>query len=280
MARLPEYRPLMDPAAGTRLDLPRANAGAFGAQVGDALMTTGQRLQSLAEARQRQQQQRDENAALTDAARRAAELEAQIERVRMEARETAAADGAGHADAVLGRFDRLAADLGAEIQTDNARQWWERQIIRARGQLDSQEFGFEAGLRAQKVVDDFSSARDLSANNLFTNPSREALDAKIESFGAIVDQLQIPAGARSKLKSETREAFGMFYALGRAERDPYGLRQEIDQGELNDIVRPQDLARIRNAADREIRGIQAQMRASMAATTGSAGSRSQVSEVR
>ncbi|MFA5580503.1 MAG: hypothetical protein WDA25_00960 [Paracoccaceae bacterium] len=256
MARIPIYQSRIDPRVGTSLDLPRAGAESFGGGFGQSLERLGAGMTARDERRRRADEEAQENAALTAAARSVEEVNAASDKARAEARANAAADGAGHAEAVLEDFDQRQNAVLAGITNEKARNWAERQFIRRRGDLDVQESAWATGLRATAVVGDYAQSRDIAANGLFTAPDRRSLDSAMEAHGELIDGLRIPADAKAKLKTETRQIFGASYARGLAERDPHALRAEIDSGALNDVLAPDAIATLRNRADTEIRSIE------------------------
>lgn len=256
MARIPTYSSQVSPGVGTSLSLPRANADMFGAQVGDALQRTGHMMARRAA----EKQQREENAGLTSAALAFETFNADFAESRRKARETAVADGAGHEDALLADFDTRTGALLRGAQGERAKQWLQLQVARMRGGVRVQEGGFATGLRAGKVALDYQGSRDLAANALFTLPSRKALDETVLGHDALVDALELPADAKGKIKAENLQLFAVQYARGLRESDPYALRAELDKGELNGMLGPDQLASLRTGVDTEIRGREAQVR--------------------
>jgi hypothetical protein len=260
MARIPQYQSRIDPRVGAEVNLPRANADMFGAGLGESLQRAGGQMAVRQERQRREAEEAAENAQLTEAARAFEEANAAIAKERLTRRESAPETGEGHAEGVLASFDAQRAAALERVTSPKAKDWLDRQFIRVRGDIDVQESGFAAGLRASKVVGDYSASRDLAANALFTMPERKGLDTTIAAHDELVDGLRLPADAKAKLKAENRNAFAEQYARGLSELDPYALRAEIDKGDLNALLQPDALAALRNRADSEIRGREAQAR--------------------
>lgn len=266
MARLPIYRSLTDPRQGASIDLPRASEEAFGAGFGASLQRAGGLIEQRGRRMAAEAEEKADNAAMTEAARLFEEANAATIKGLQDLRDGAPEDGAGHVDRALADLDKRRDDVLGRLQgNEKARSWAERGFIRLRGDVEVKEAGFAAGLRANKVVSDYSSARDLAANGLFTNPDRAGLDATISAHDEVVDGLTVSAEVKAKLKAENRALMAEQYARGLAERDPYRLRAEIDSGAMNALLKPDQLAEMRNRADTEVRGREAQARMEEAA---------------
>lgn len=263
------YRRQIAPAR-TVAGAPMASTDAFGGSLGESIERAGATMQAVADRRRRAEEEQAESAAMMDAARRYEEANADIERRRMEAREQAEADGAGHTDAMLATFDQVQTELLDATTHEKARNWLELQLIRRRGAIDVQESSWAAGRRVGKMVGDYEMARDAARADLFTNPSMDNLAATITAYDELAAGLNVPADVREQLRAEIGPLFGKSYAQGLAERDPYTLRGQIDAGELSDIVDPDDLAVLRNRADVEIRGREAARRAEIRAAEAAA----------
>lgn len=260
MARIPIYTRQVGPEAGTAIDLPRMSADATVGALGDGLARLGWRMDQS----QARRAAEADNQAVTDAGLKIATFEAETAKAAQQARATAPADGAGHAEAVLADFDARRAALIDSIDNPRARTWAERQLIEARGRLDVSESGYARGLAAQKVAGDFQQQRDLVQNNLYTSPTRANLDAALAAQESLIGNLAVPADLKQKLAEETRQGLALSYAQGLAERDPYQLRSVVDGGQLNALLDPQAMAALRNRADSEIRGREAAARAEAA----------------
>jgi len=260
MPRIPGYERQVDPRVGASFDAPRVGPDAFGAQVGDVLQAIGGRMQQVDERKRREAEAAADDAAAVDAARLFEETNAAAEKARATLREQASGDGAGHAETVLSDFDRRRDAALEGITNPKARKWAELQFIRLRGNLDVQESGYAAGLRATKIVTDYSTARDLAANALYTRPDPERLVETLTAHRALVAGLSVSEEIKGKLNAENVDRFGSSYVQGLAERDPYEARRQIDGGALNAVLNPEDMARLRNRVDTEIRGREAQAR--------------------
>ena len=260
MARIPVYQSVTRPAQGATIDLPRASPEAFGAGIGESLERLGGTMQREAVRKRREAEEAADNAAMTDAAKQVELARADVQKQVQTARDGAAADGAGHVDGLLAFADQRTGKVLDGITNSRARAWAERQFIALRGDVDVRESGWAAAMRAGKVAGDYGEARDLRANSLFTMPDRADLDRAVTEHDEIVDGLALPADVKAKLKTENRHQFSESYARGLAERDPYALRKQIDDGNLNGLLAPDALAGLRNRADSEIRGREAAAR--------------------
>jgi hypothetical protein len=264
MARIPIYQRQTSAAVGTQLDLPRASAEAFGGGFGASLERAGGQMRQREMRAEREAQEAADNSAMTEAALAVERAQADINKRALAARESAGADGSGHAEAVLTYLDERSGEVLGAISNPRARQWAELRLTSLRGDVDVREAGWAAGLRAAKTAGDYSMARDVAANGLFTAPDRRQLDTTVAQHEQLVDGLALPADVKAKLKAENRAQFAESYAQGLAERDPYALRGEIDGGSLNALLNPDAIATLRNRADGEIRGREAQVRAEQA----------------
>lgn len=258
MARIPVYQPMTRAGEGTDIRLPRTDAEAFGAGVGAGMEQLGGAISRDAMRRRREAAEAADNAAMTSASKDVADAWVATRLFAEEAQQTAAADGSGHVDGVLADLDARRDAVLGNIQNERARQWAERRFNDYRADLEWREGSWAAGMRAAKVRRDAAESRDLLRNILFTSPNRADLDKTIATRAEWVDMLALPADAREKLKSEDRQLFAESYARGLAEQDPYALRREIDNGSLNALLAPDAIATLRNRADSEIRGREAE----------------------
>ena len=261
MARIPTYERRVDGAAGAAINLPRANAGDFGAGLGQSVERAGFLMMDRDAANAAAERKANKNAAMAEVAKKLAQGEAAILTGQREARAAAAVDGEGYLDAAMARFEQVKSAVLDGITDPDARAWAEQRLIPMGAKVEVDEGGYAAGLRSAKVVGDFSAGRDIAANNLFTDPTPARLGDTLAAQGALVNLLNAPPDVREKIRAETSERLTLSYAQGLAERDPYALREQIDAGALNAMLPPEKLGTLRNKADTEIRGREAAAKA-------------------
>lgn len=245
------YQSGVQPDAGS--PVVQADAGSFGGRTAAALGGIEDR--AIGD----MQRRRSENAR-TSAGVKLAQLSADSAEAVNAARANAQPDGSGHRDSVLVEFDKRAEVATADIGDRETQNWARVQLAQERARLQVQEGGWEAGRRTEAMVGNVTKAVDLSRAALFAAPSPDALVQQLQLQDGVIDALALSDADKDKLRTETREKLGLAYAQGRAERDPYALRSEIEGGFYTGLVDPDRLAALHNRADTEIRGREAAKR--------------------
>lgn len=257
MPKIPGYERQVSATAGATIDLPRADPRAFGGQIGAALEGAGQDLAR----RTLRAEAEAEDAERLKAQAAYAKTRAEALKFRQEARNAAAADGAGHREAVLADFDKRRELALGQVSNPRVRQQLETQFETFRSELDLDEDGYVAGLKATKVAGDTQAAIELDANSLYTDGRAETLAADVARWQQTIDALGVPAAVKVKLGAYARNRLSRSLVEGMAERDPYAARELLKSGALNAMIDADSMTAIGNRIDSEIRGREAQQRA-------------------
>lgn len=265
MPAIPVYQPQVDPAGSAQL--PGVTPEQLGANVGAAIRYVGQQQEGVEEGRKVEERrqaaikrQRDDEDAQADAAVKFATFQAQQNKARLDAREVAPAGAVDHAKIVLQGFDQGAADVSATVTNPKAQAWLKTRMAELRGDIDVDESTFERGARVAKMTSDIGTAREVTSNNLFTDPTVKNFQDALKAWDTTRDALSIPADVKAKLDTETRDLYGTSFVRGLAQKDPYAARQLLQSGQLNSIIDGKHLPSLNEAIDGEIRGREAEVR--------------------
>lgn len=257
MPRIPGYERQVSAGGAEVLNLPRYDARDFGGQVGVGLQQVGAAFGDRAA----RIEEASENAARMDAARRYAEAEAAANKARAARRQTAAADGTGHLDAVLQDVDGITANALEGVTNPRARAALETQFLQLRSRLDLDEDGYATGLRSVKTATDAQSAIDIEANTLYTSGTPEQLGEALGRWDTNLGSMQLAPDEKGKLERYAKSRLSRSLIEGMAERDPYQARELLRSGSLNAFIDADNMTAIGNRIDAEVRGREAARRA-------------------
>lgn len=176
----------------------------------------------------------------------------------------------------IAREARTNAEGGARGHTLRMREAWEAQRdsllegitdrdVKARAITQFEEVGqrfrtgeadWEDGKRAEKMVFDFSAARDMGANRVrrLGNPSDYTAELEIQ-FEAI-DALGVDENSKDKLRGETEQIYAVQFLRGRIDEDPGVAKALLAGGAFDAILQPNQVEALMNGADVEIRSQQ------------------------
>lgn len=248
------YESRMNPGVAT--EQTRATPQAFGAGVAEAI--GGVERTALAIRDQERQREQQDQLAATNVELAQTEADIALEAARL--RETAAPEGAGHADAALAAFDARADAIKAKIKDPDVARQTGVHLAQARGRLQVSEGGWEAGRKANALVTNIQTAVDIDRSTLTAKPDKALFVDAMARHKAVIDGMGLDAETREKLWTETRQGLGLSFGQGLAERNPYAAVQAINSGYFTGIIDPDKLAALKNRADTEIRGIEAAQR--------------------
>lgn len=240
---------------------PMADAGDFGAQVGQAISRVGDTMhRSEISAYQVERRQAADQEAADFNARFAAARE-RMDRLSVDMRNNAAPGAAGHADAIAAAWSKEQEGLLQGLTETRLIQNARAQMGEFGSRLRSSEYQYEQGARIGKVVADYGNTESAGANRILTAPNDDAYAEETRIADAGLDAMQgIPADVREKLRTATHQR----YAIARINRlnreNPNAAVALIDAGAFNDTLTPEQLEQARRGSEVELRRDEAEKR--------------------
>jgi len=259
MARAPVYRAGTNPGGTPAFS--GADPASFGAGVGRALQEVGD---SMERRREREFQRRREEEAANAGVAMAA-ITGEIDVLATQSRETAAAGGEGHTEAVLAELDKRTEELLGGVENERVRQAYRGQAADLRARIQAREEGWQAGARVNHKVEQLDKTGTLLANTQATNPTPEGLEGALGQVEAQVGLLDLAENVKTQVVREQQRKVAAAWGNAMVERDHEALVAVIDAGALNPYLEPEDLDRLRDGALVEGRRRDAAERARLAA---------------
>lgn len=233
---------------------------AYGAGVGRAISEAGQTLHQ-SELRDYQIQRRaTADSEATDFARRFAEYRLTMDEAVKAQRNGGAPGGAGHVDAIKGAYDKGRDSLFAGITEESVRRQAEQQFTAFGSSLLERESTWAEGARVGKVLDDFTSYRNIGANRVRGLSDQGAYQDEVKLAYSYIDGLNLDPQAKAKLQRETDQTYAVSFFNGAIDRDPVGARAILLSGKFNDVLEPQQIEQLLNGSAVEIRRADAEAR--------------------
>ena len=233
--------------------MPTANPDAYGAQVGRALEQVGntvqqERLQDYAIERRLTADEQ----AVTFQKEFALAREDADEAART-ARQSAAAGGRGHADAMAVFWEEKREALLSGITEDAVRQRAGAQFEEVGARFRSGEEAWEDGARAERTVTDYAEARDIGANRVRRLSSPADLTEELKLQFDVIDDLQLNEDGKEKLRDETEAMYNVAFLKGRIDDDPAVAKALLVNGVYDEILSPREIEGLERDADIGIR---------------------------
>lgn len=246
-----------------------ADPGAFGA-VGRAIANVGEGLEHVDAA----VRQRDRDYELLDAAKRSAQIGADIDDYARQAEE-AAAPGAPIRDQVLQHFDKMRDEALGGIGDERVRRRFDLQYAEMRARLQARTGATDAGRRAAKGVSDFTEAMRLNAGRLRVSGGDAGTFGEVmHASESMLDALDIPEENKAKLKPMLGQA-----AAAWAEGMPAEKRLALLRGGyLNQYLDPDQLDALIKGAEVDLRRDEVEQRRDLALAKADAVSRINLAE--
>lgn len=247
MARETIFRP--DVGGGRAIQLPMANAEAFGSGIGRAIDQAG----SVVKAQERD----DEWAAK---AVQVESFETELSSRLTEMRASPAAGGAGHSEAALKAFDEGRDRLLGDVRDSRIRQRLSVELAQRRSAIAAREGQWETGKRIDSRFQNIREAGEIAVNRLASDPTPENLDLTLRGIHERYDGLDI-GGADAKDAAARQEEQRAVEAYLRGLRDKGQAAEAIaaiDGGQFDELLTPEQRAQVRSEVDVVVRREQSQ----------------------
>lgn len=246
--------------------LPNAPASAFGAEIGAAVAQAGQQIhrQELREFEIDRQNRADSEAANFN--RRFTDVRAAYDVASIDARNSAAAGGAGHAARMAEWWEKQSAGLLDGISDSRVRRQAEAQLQDFGARTGSAEYAWAEGARVKKLVSDTGEATAIAANRARRNHDQTAFEQElvlgrqaIEAMPGVADDL------KDGLIQQHDSALAGGFLTGLIDTNAKAVAPLLDSGRFDDLLDPGVQEQLRSRADVEIRRAAAAARAEAAA---------------
>lgn len=249
-------------------NLPQASGAAFGAGIGQSISELGGVLHDSNVRAYRLERQNTADSEAADFNARFAAAREEADKTSIDARNNAAAGGAGHADQTKAWWDERQAGLLDGITDDRIRRSAEQQLNEFGSRFRSTEYQWQEGARIGKVVTDTQAATELAANRAYrahdTKSFGEELSLGRQSIEAYVG---VPDDVKDKLIKHHDETVSVSYLNGIVDTNPKLVASLLDSGAFDGIVSPKQADSLRNGAQVEVRRTEAVARAEAAHQT-------------
>lgn len=249
MASEAGYEVRTGPSAGPGPVLSRPED--FGAGVGQALEQFGAVKHNAAVRAFELERQQKRASEAADFASKFAQYRAGMDTQIAQLRDTAAAGGAGHAEAVKKIYEAGRDALFAGITEDSVRRQAQVQFDESMAAATSRESLWQTGQQVAKLTLDAGTANDTSANRIRTNP--EALGEELGTRLKEIAALPVGPDVRDKLGKEyTQQAYDSYFR-GLVDRGQAPLaKQLIESGQHDDVLSPQQRGNLLTDAEVQI----------------------------
>ncbi|MDR6847184.1 hypothetical protein [Sphingomonas sp. BE137] len=246
------YQPQVAP--GNTAGIPLAQPQDFGAGVGQGIEQLGGALHRGAIDAYKIERQQRADAQAADFNVRFAQAREDADKASIDARTNAAPGGAGHADQMAQWWADRKATLTDGITEDSLRRSASAQINEFGSRFETAEYQFEAGARVGKIATDTQSATEIAANRAYRQQDPKAFGEEF-SLGrqSLENMTGVPAEVRQKLIKDYEEKVSVGFLNGVKDRNPSAVKLLLDSGGFDDLVSPQQMERLRDGAQVEIR---------------------------
>lgn len=239
---------------GGAVGMPRASAAAFGAGIGAGMVDIADSLHRAdmnARAIERQQTADSEAAGFNATF---AKLREEADGAAVDARNNAQPGGAGHAEAMRAWWEKRAAGLTDGITDERVRRSANTQLLEFGGRLGASEYQWQEGRRVGKIVTDQGDMRATAANRAFRLADPKAFAEEMSLGRQGIEALQgVPEDVRDGLLRDYEQAVSVSFFNGMIERDPASVTRVLGTGAFDDILQPEQMERLRNGADIQVR---------------------------
>ena len=232
---------------------PERSASAFGAEIGGAMREAGQALHEdeLRARRLELQRQREADAAEAGVylARRLGDLDTRIGDLR----DGAGPGAAGHRETVTAEVDASLDQFLEAIPNEDVRRHYQEQVADSRRRLIGQEDGWFRGRRIEHQVTNLRETWRLLGNQLQTRPDPAAFQEFLGQVETGVEAAGLSADIAAGLAREGQAEIARRYLQGLIEHDPAAAGRVIKSQLLNQYLTGDDLARLTDNAQGEVR---------------------------
>lgn len=242
---------------GTETAYSGADAEDAGAAAGRGLEQAGDTIDRAIH--QLKERNRDMEAA--DAGVKLAQASSTIDAYATDARTKAAPGAAGHTEGVVSQLDDMTANNLSGIKDPHIRAAFAQRYAEMRDRVGSQEYGWEASKRVEKLVTDVKTQADEYAKAQASNPNSASFVQSLHDVQTTIGALSVDDDTKTKLVKERQGDIALAFGRGLVDKDPDALIKMLDKGTLNPyLARAEDITELRSAADVEIRRREAALR--------------------
>lgn len=248
------YRPQTSPGGSTALS--GASPGAFGAGLGEGLESLGGTVNRIGEKMKAQRQDADATAAGLEFA----QVQTEIGKAQVDAELNAAPGGAGHEEAMTKIADERIAKALGNIRDPHVRNAFSEQYARLRSKTVGDAYAFEASSRADKMATDFGEMGSTLAKGVSVARDPEGLQISLETVATAGGALNVSDALKQKLIRSEQHKIAIAYGDATVNEDPHLLVGDGKQFKglladqrFNRYLQPEDIDRLRDGAEAEIR---------------------------
>lgn len=241
------YQPQVMP--GATAPIPLASPQDFGAGIGQGIEQVGSALergQKIA-----RQLRADEQA--TTAASDLARARLGLEEARNAARANPAPLAAGHAEAMAQSFDAATKDITAGITDTRVRRSIEAQIQEQRTAFVGNEDAWQAATAAKESVGNIRETGNRWSAFVRTSADPDAYATATKAIDGLVDSQQGIGEYREPVRRELHAQLAMAAGQRLQDTNPKALVVDLDSGHFSDVLDGQQIDRLRDGAQVEIR---------------------------
>lgn len=246
------YQPQVAP--GATPGIPLASPQDFGAAVGQGIAELGGALERRHFDAKQIERQQNADAQAADFNARFAKAREDADKASIDARTNAAPGGAGHAEQMAKWWADRKAALTDGITEDSLRRSASSQIDEFGSRFETAEYQFEAGARVGKIATDTQTATEIAANRAYRQQDPKAFAEEFSLGRQSIDNMTgVPADVRQKLVKDYEEKVAVGFLNGVTDRNPKAVGPLLESGAFDDLVSPQQMERLRNGAQVELR---------------------------
>ena len=241
------YQPQVAP--GNTAGIPLAQPQDFGAGVGQGI---GQLGGALEQGKKIDRQLRADEQATT-AASNLARVRLALDEQRNAARANAAPLAAGHAQAMADSFDAATQDITAGITDTRVRRSIEAQIQEQRASFVGNEDAWQAATAAKESVGNIRETGNRWSAFVRTSADPDAYVTATKAIDGLIDSQQGIGEYREPVRRELHAQLAMAAGQRLQDTNPKALVVALDSGHFNDVLDGQQIDRLRDGAQVEIR---------------------------
>jgi hypothetical protein len=245
------YQPQIVP--GNTAGIPLAQPQDFGAGVGQGI---GQLGGALEQGKKIDRQLRADEQATT-AASNLARVRLALDEQRNAARANAAPLAAGHAQAMADSFDAATQDITAGITDTRVRRSIEAQIQEQRASFVGNEDAWQVATAAKESVGNIRETGNRWSAFVRTSADPDAYVTATKAIDGLVDSQQGIGEYREPVRRELHAQLAMAAGQRLQDTNPKALVVALDSGHFNDVLDGQQIDRLRDGAQVEVRRLDA-----------------------
>ncbi len=236
---------------------PMADAGDFGAGVGQSVAQMGNVIHQTQVRAYQLERQAQQDSQAADFHARFTRLRADLDDASREARANAKPGAEGHSKAMRTLLEEQGRTLLDGVTEDSVRRTAQQQLDEYALRFLKSEEDYQEGQRVAKLTGDMQSATEIAANRARRMVDPAAFGEEFKLGLAAIDALPgVPPDVKQKLKDYHSEQVSAAFLSGVVDSNPGTARAMADSGQF-DFLPPAVLERVRTGADVELRRIEA-----------------------